>query len=84
MDEVNKKISEISDEIHSMDDALDSNDMSKVFSVMANAEKYKTWPQKILSFLPKFTPGRIQGEELSKLFGTLSSISVRPEDDYSI
>ena len=41
LDEVNKKVSEINDEIHSMDVALDSNDMSKVFQVMSNAEKYK-------------------------------------------
>jgi hypothetical protein len=85
LDEVNKKISEINDDIHSMDVALDSNDMSKVFSVMPNVDDYRKLPQKILPSLPKFTPGRIQGEELSKLFGTLSSISVRSSDDgYSI
>jgi hypothetical protein len=85
LDEVNKKISEINDEIHSMDVALDSNDMSKVFSVMSNVDEYRKLPPKILPSLPKFTPRRIQREELSKLFGTLSSISVRSEGDgYSI
>ncbi|XP_048763194.2 uncharacterized protein LOC125671478 [Ostrea edulis] len=84
LDEVNKKISEINDEINSMDVALDSNDISKVFSLMPNVEEYKNLPHKILPSLPKFNPGRIQ-EELSKLFGTLSSISVRSEEHgYSI
>ncbi|XP_056016586.1 E3 ubiquitin-protein ligase TRIM71-like [Ostrea edulis] len=85
LDEVNKKISEINDEINSMDVALDSNDTSKVFSFMSNVDEYKNLPQKILSSLPQFTPGRIQGEELCKLFGTLSSISVQSEEHgYSI
>jgi gas vesicle protein len=85
LDEVNKKISDINDEIHSMDVALDSNDMSKVFSVMPKVDEYKKLPPKILPSSPKFTPGRIHREELSKLFGTLSSISVQSEEDgYSI
>ncbi|XP_056019970.1 uncharacterized protein LOC125671522 [Ostrea edulis] len=84
LDEVNKKISNINDEINLMDVALDSNDMSKVFSFMSKVEEYKNLPHKILPSLPKFTPGRIQ-EELGKLFGTLSSISVRSEEHgYSI
>jgi DNA-binding beta-propeller fold protein YncE len=76
LDEVNEKISAINDEIHSMDVALDSNDMSKVFSFISNVDEHKKLPQKMLPSLPKFTPGRIQ--ELSKMFGTLS-ISVQSE-----
>ncbi|XP_056011272.1 uncharacterized protein LOC125681453 isoform X2 [Ostrea edulis] len=84
LDEVNKTISDINDEINSMDVALDSNDMSKVFSVLSNVDEYKKLPQKILPSLPKFTPGRFHGE-LYKLFGTLSSISVQSEaHGYSI
>jgi hypothetical protein len=55
--------------------------MSKVFSVMSNVDEYKKLPQKILPSLPEFTPGRIQGEELGKLFGTLSPMSVQSEED---
>jgi hypothetical protein len=86
LDEVNKKISEINDEIHSKDVALDSNDMSKVFSVVSNVGEYKKpVPPKIEPSLPKFIPGRIQGDELRKMFGALSSISVQSEEDgYSI
>ncbi|XP_048773505.2 E3 ubiquitin-protein ligase TRIM71-like [Ostrea edulis] len=85
LDEVNKKLSDINDEVNSIDVALDSNDMSKVFRVMPNVDEYKKLPQKILPSLPKFTPGRIQGQKLCKLFGTLSSISVQSEEHgYSI
>jgi uncharacterized protein YukE len=79
LDEVNKKISEINDEIHSMDVAEYSDDISKVFSVMSNVAEYKKLPPKLMPFLPKFIPGKIQGE-LSNLFGTLSSNSVRSEE----
>jgi hypothetical protein len=85
LDEVNMRISEINDEIHSMDVALDSNDMSKLFSATYNVDKYKKLPKKFLPSLIKFTPGGIPGEELDKLFGTLSLISVGSEEDgYSI
>ncbi|XP_048734101.2 uncharacterized protein LOC125650144 [Ostrea edulis] len=79
LDEVNKKISDINNEISSIDAALDSNDISTVLSVMPDVDEYKKLPQNILPSLPKFTPGRIQAE-LCKLFGTLSSISVRSEE----
>ncbi|XP_056022364.1 E3 ubiquitin-protein ligase TRIM71-like [Ostrea edulis] len=85
LDEVNKKMSDINDEINSIDVNLDSNNMSDVFSATSTVEEYKKLPQKILPSLPKFTPGRIQREELCKLFGTLSSISVQSEEHgYSI
>jgi hypothetical protein len=82
-DEVNKKISEINTELHSMDVALDSIDMSKVLSFMPNVDEYKKLPQRILPPLPQFTPGRIQ-EELCKLFGTLSIYALPEDDGYSI
>jgi hypothetical protein len=55
--------------------------MSKVFSFAPNLDKYKNPPKKILPSLPKFIPGRIQRDELSKVFGTLSSISIQSAED---
>jgi hypothetical protein len=78
LDEVNKKIFEIKDEIHSLDIALESNDMSKMLNVVSNVDELKKLPKKILPSPPEFTPGRIQ--ELNKLFGTLSPIVVRSEE----
>ncbi|XP_061168963.1 tripartite motif-containing protein 55-like [Saccostrea echinata] len=76
LDEINKKISNIKDEINSFDVAMDSNDMSKQFSVTSDINKHRNLPEKIVTSLPKFTPGRIKGEELWKLFGALSPNSL--------
>ncbi|XP_062602815.1 uncharacterized protein LOC134264538 [Saccostrea cucullata] len=75
LDEINKTMSDIKDEINSMEHAIDTNDLSKLFSVMPNVHTYRNLPQKIVPSLPKFIPARKQGEELSKMFGTLSSSS---------
>ncbi|XP_062575485.1 uncharacterized protein LOC134237396 [Saccostrea cucullata] len=71
LDEINKTMSDIKDEIHSIDLTEDSNNISKLFSITINVERYRNLPQKILPSLPKFVPGRIN-EELGKIFGTLS------------
>ncbi|XP_061165957.1 tripartite motif-containing protein 2-like [Saccostrea echinata] len=74
--EINKTMSDIKEEINSMETVTDTNDLSKLFSVISNVHTYRNLPHKILPSLPKFNPGKIQGEELSKLFGSLSSSSL--------
>ncbi|XP_061167792.1 E3 ubiquitin-protein ligase TRIM71-like [Saccostrea echinata] len=76
LDEINKNISDIKDEINSVDMALDTNDLSKLFSVTSSVHIYRNLPNKIMLSLPKFMPGKIQGKELRKLFGALSSSSL--------
>ncbi|XP_061165282.1 tripartite motif-containing protein 2-like [Saccostrea echinata] len=76
LDEINKTMSDIKDEINSVEIAIDTNDMSKLFSVTSNVHTYRNLPHKIMPTLPKFIPGKIQGEELSKLYGALSSSSL--------
>ncbi|XP_062620445.1 E3 ubiquitin-protein ligase TRIM45-like [Saccostrea cucullata] len=76
LDEINKKISDIKDEIDSLENATATNDMSKLFSVTIKIQKYRNLPHKIIPSLPKFSPGNVQEEKLSKLFGTLSSSSL--------
>ncbi|XP_062572392.1 E3 ubiquitin-protein ligase TRIM71-like [Saccostrea cucullata] len=75
LDEINKTMSDIKDEIDSNDVIVNENDISKLFSVTYDLSRYRNLPEKIVPSLPKFTPGRI-GEELGKLFGTLSSSSL--------
>ncbi|XP_061168907.1 uncharacterized protein LOC133178175 [Saccostrea echinata] len=75
LDEVNKKKLEIKDEINSIDIAVDSNDISKIFRDTFIVDNYRHLPQKIVFFLSTFTPGEIQEKELTKLFGALSPIS---------
>ncbi|XP_061165601.1 E3 ubiquitin-protein ligase TRIM71-like [Saccostrea echinata] len=76
LDEINKSISEIKNEIDSVDVAVNSNDISKLFSVTSDMSRYRNIPEKILTQLPRFIPARIYGEELSKMFGALSSSSL--------
>ncbi|XP_062579569.1 uncharacterized protein LOC134241543 [Saccostrea cucullata] len=65
-------MSDIKEEINSVETAIDTNDLSKLFSTASNVQIYRNLPDKIISFLPKFISEKIQGEELSKLFGSLS------------
>ncbi|XP_062599506.1 tripartite motif-containing protein 55-like [Saccostrea cucullata] len=75
LDEINKTMSDIKDEIDSTDIATGTNDLSKLFSVPHSLiNTYRNLPQKLEPILPKFIPGKIQ--ELSKLFGVLSSSSL--------
>ncbi|XP_062619209.1 uncharacterized protein LOC134280768 [Saccostrea cucullata] len=76
LDEINKTISDIKDEINSVDMALDTNDLSMLFSVTSDVNIYRTLPQKLAPSLPKFIAEKIQGEKLDKLFGTLISGSL--------
>ncbi|XP_062579544.1 E3 ubiquitin/ISG15 ligase TRIM25-like [Saccostrea cucullata] len=82
LDEINKTMSDIKEEINSVETTTDTNDLSKLFSVTSNVHMYRNLPNKIMPSLPKFIPGKIQGdlEELSKLFGALSSSSLSSDE----
>ncbi|XP_062579546.1 uncharacterized protein LOC134241524 [Saccostrea cucullata] len=71
-------MSDIKKEIHSVETAIGTNDLSKLFSVTSNVHTYRNLPHKIMPSLPKFIPGKTPGdlEELRKVFGTLSSSSI--------
>ncbi|XP_062621772.1 uncharacterized protein LOC134283333 [Saccostrea cucullata] len=77
-------MSEIKDEIDSVEIASDTNDLSKLSCVISNVQKYRNLPDKIIPSLSKFIPGKIHKVELSKLFGALSAnslISVKHDYD---
>ncbi|XP_062580190.1 tripartite motif-containing protein 2-like [Saccostrea cucullata] len=77
LDEINKTMSGIKDEINTSCTVVESNEVSKLFNLKSvNIERYKNLPEKILPSLPKFTQGRIQGGDISNLFGILSSSSL--------
>ncbi|XP_062619439.1 uncharacterized protein LOC134281001 [Saccostrea cucullata] len=77
LDEINKTMSDIKDEIDSINTVVDSNVISETFEFASvQIRRYKNLPEKIVSYLPKFTQDRIQGEDLSELFGTLSRSSL--------
>ncbi|XP_062598801.1 uncharacterized protein LOC134260243 [Saccostrea cucullata] len=76
LDEINKTMSDIKEEIKSVEMAIETHDLSKLFRVASNVNRYKNLPQKLASTLSKFIPEKIQGEKLSKMFGTLSFSSL--------
>ncbi|XP_062616404.1 E3 ubiquitin-protein ligase TRIM9-like [Saccostrea cucullata] len=75
LDEINKTMSDIEDEIDSLEMIRDTNDLSKLFSVTLNVNLYRNLPNKMILSLPKFMQGTIH-EELVKVFGALSSSSL--------
>ncbi|XP_061171216.1 tripartite motif-containing protein 55-like [Saccostrea echinata] len=76
LDEINKTMSDIKDEIDSVEMAIDTNDLSKLFSVTSNVHIYTNLPQKLAPSPLKFISEKIHGEKLSKLFGALSFSSL--------
>ncbi|XP_062619503.1 uncharacterized protein LOC134281057 [Saccostrea cucullata] len=76
LEEINKNISDIRDEINLAEMVIHTNDLSKLFNVTSSVHLYKSLPFKIMPSLPKFMPPKIHKEELLKLFGVLSSSSL--------
>ncbi|XP_062619764.1 tripartite motif-containing protein 55-like isoform X2 [Saccostrea cucullata] len=76
LDEINKTMSDIKDEIDSVEMVIDTNDLSKLFSVESSIHAYRRLPHKIMPSLPKFIPGKFEVDEVSKLFASLSSSSL--------
>ncbi|XP_062602383.1 tripartite motif-containing protein 55-like [Saccostrea cucullata] len=76
LDEIKQTFSNMENDIESVNIIVKSNDFSKLVGVQIDVDRYKKLPHKIVPSLPKFMPGKIQGEELSKNFGALSSMSL--------
>ncbi|XP_062615115.1 E3 ubiquitin-protein ligase TRIM33-like [Saccostrea cucullata] len=77
LDEINKKIINIRDEINVLDIAKDSNDFSKIFSLQVSIEQHKNFPKIPILSAPNFTPKVIQEDELCSHFGNFSSIPLK-------
>ncbi|XP_061168338.1 uncharacterized protein LOC133177291 [Saccostrea echinata] len=67
LDEIKTKICDIKDEIKSVDSVLDSTHISSLFSVPSTLDKYRKLPRKITVSLPKFTPKKLQADQLFSL-----------------
>ncbi|XP_062579567.1 uncharacterized protein LOC134241546 [Saccostrea cucullata] len=87
LNEINKIISDIKDEINSLEDALESKDISKFCNFKSDLEKYRKLPTNIALSVPKFKPERIEGV-LCKLFGFLTPRLITSDgynhDNYSM
>ncbi|XP_062600705.1 uncharacterized protein LOC134262343 [Saccostrea cucullata] len=75
LDEINQKMSDIDYVSDEIDISLNSNDISDVFGISFEIDKYRKIPPKIMVSLPTFNLKKLPAEQLSSLFGTLSSSS---------
>ncbi|XP_062567367.1 E3 ubiquitin-protein ligase TRIM71-like [Saccostrea cucullata] len=67
LDEINKTMSDIKDEINSVDSVLESTDISSLFSVPSTLDRYTNLPRKITISIPKFIPKKLQADQLFSL-----------------
>ncbi|XP_061168896.1 uncharacterized protein LOC133178164 [Saccostrea echinata] len=81
LDEINKKLFNLREEIHLIDIIVESQDISKLLSATCTVDEYKHLPHKFVLSSPTFIPGKIHGEQFSKLFGTLTSTSPSPDEN---
>ncbi|XP_062589455.1 tripartite motif-containing protein 55-like [Saccostrea cucullata] len=87
LEDINKTLIEIDDEIDGIDKALRSNDISTILQVLHSSkiDQHKKLPNKLVPSAPKFTPGKIQEEKLLKFVGVLSQFNITIEKHgYSI
>ncbi|XP_062600692.1 uncharacterized protein LOC134262329 [Saccostrea cucullata] len=84
LDEVDKTMSCIEDEINKIDISLNSNEISEVFGISIGTDEYRKIPPKIMVSLPTFSLKKLRAEQLSMLFGTLSSATSTFIDCYSM
>ncbi|XP_062567374.1 uncharacterized protein LOC134229638 [Saccostrea cucullata] len=76
LDEINKTMSDIKDEINSVDSVLESTDISSLFSVPSTLDRYTNLPRKITVSIPKFTPKKLQADQLF----SLKTISLKSDE----
>ncbi|XP_061169016.1 uncharacterized protein LOC133178295 [Saccostrea echinata] len=62
--EIKQKISDIQDEINSIDVALNSTNISIAFGILPTVDKYRKLPKKITFVVPRFSPNKIQEDQV--------------------
>ncbi|XP_062591073.1 tripartite motif-containing protein 55-like [Saccostrea cucullata] len=76
LDEINKTMSDIKDEINSVDSVLESTDISSLFSLPSTLDRYTNLPRKITVSIPKFIPKKLQADQLF----SLKTISIKSDE----
>ncbi|XP_061168948.1 uncharacterized protein LOC133178218 [Saccostrea echinata] len=67
LNEIQKKISNIKEVIHSYDTALDTTQISTLLSVPSTVNEYRKLPKKVIVSLPKFSPKKSLRDQLFSL-----------------